>query len=35
MMLNMVYQAWYIFFTAAGRGYLLDMLPRLQDARDV
>jgi formate dehydrogenase gamma subunit len=34
MMLNMVYQAGYVFFTAAGRSYLLDMLPRLQDARD-
>jgi len=34
MMLNMVYQAGYVFFTAAGRYYLFDMLPRLQDVRD-
>jgi len=34
MMLNMAYQAGYVFFTAAGRGYLRDMLPRLKDFRD-
>jgi formate dehydrogenase gamma subunit len=34
MMANMLYQAGYVIFTAAGRSYLQDMLPRLKDLHD-
>ena len=34
MIANLFYQAWYITLTKSGRGYLLDMIPKLKDAKD-
>ncbi len=34
MIANLFYQSWYIMFTKDGRQNLLDLLPRLQDAKD-
>jgi cytochrome b subunit of formate dehydrogenase len=34
MIANLLFQSWYIMLTKSGRGYVFDMLPRLQDAKD-
>jgi cytochrome b subunit of formate dehydrogenase len=34
MILNIIYQTWYIIFTKSGRGLLFDMIPKLKDAID-
>ena len=34
MIANLFYQSWYIIFTKDGRQNLLDLVPRLQDAKD-
>ena len=34
MIVNILYQIWYILLTRAGRNYLFDMIPALQDAKD-
>lgn len=35
MIANLFYMAWYLTLTKSGRSYLKDMLPRLQDAKDM
>lgn len=35
MIANLFYQSWYLGCTKAGRSYLMDMLPRFQDAKDM
>jgi len=34
MIANLLFQSWYIMLTKSGRGYIFDMLPRFQDAKD-
>lgn len=34
MTFNLFYQAWYITLTKSGRGYIVDMVPKLKDAKD-
>jgi formate dehydrogenase gamma subunit len=34
MIVNLFYQSWYITLTKSGRGYIIDMIPKLQDAKD-
>ena len=34
MTANLLYQTWYITLTKPGRGYIVDMIPKLQDAKD-
>ncbi len=35
MIANLFYQTWYLAFTRDGRSYFMDMLPTLQDAKDM